>query len=265
MDIAPIDEAERLALLSLCLAYRGRSRLAAALLDSKSAIALSCDEGWRQRPPEHALHRLLHIVQVKAIAVVPIWSWPRRLLRARPWAPALFVRGDVRLLWRTGVAVVGAREAHRDAMRWAGEVAAMHARRGDVVISGGARGIDTAAHRASLEGGRSIAYIGAPADAIYPRHNRDLFAEMLHAGHAIASELLPGDFAGPAAHAARNRFIAAHADRVYIAEADLGSGTLGTAAYAHDYGVPIRISPPGTGMRRSGLDALLAQGRAEIT
>jgi predicted Rossmann fold nucleotide-binding protein DprA/Smf involved in DNA uptake len=65
------------------------------------------------------------------------------------------------------------------------------------------------------------------------------------------------------AHAMRNRFIAAHASQLYIAEADVGSGSLGTAATAARLGVPIRVSPPGVGIRRGGLELLVAEG-AEV-
>ena len=196
--------------------------------------------------------------------VVPVWAWPEHLLRVRPLAPALYVRGDARLLWRTGTAIVGPREADESARAWAFELAARSSADGELVISGGARGIDTAAHLGALSSGRTVAYIGAPTDAIYPRHNKALFERLIAEGHAIVSELLPGDFTGRAAHMARNRFIAAHAREVYIAEADIVSGSLGTAAYATDYGVPIIVSPPGIGVRRSGLDLLVENDRARI-
>lgn len=251
--------------MSLCLAYNARGRLAAALLELRSAIAVGRLSDWSERPPDHALHRVLHILRVKNIRVIPVWQWPDRLLRARPLAPALFVRGDAALLWRRGVAVIGAREAHHEARTWAANVARDHAARGELVISGGARGIDSAAHHAAIAaGGKTIAYIGAPADAIYPRHNGPLFNTMVTQGHAVVSELLPGDFTGRSAHANRNRFIAAHASHLFIAEADLVSGSLSAAAFASDYATPIGISPEHVGVRRSGLELLLAERRATI-
>lgn len=265
MEPTPLIEGELIALVSLCLAYSTRGRLAAALLELKSAIAVSRLDGWGDKPPEHAVHRALHILRLKGIRTIPVWQWPERLLRAKPLAPALFVRGDAALLWRKGIAVIGAREAHHEARTWAANVARDHAARGELVISGGARGIDSAAHNAAIAaGGKTIAYIGAPADAIYPRHNGPLFNTMVTQGHAVVSELLPGDFTGRAAHANRNRFIAAHASHLFIAEADIVSGSLSAAAFASDYETPIGISPQHVGIRRSGLELLLAERRATV-
>jgi DNA processing protein len=175
----------------------------------------------------------------------------------------LFVRGNAEALARPAVGIVGARDARRDAEAWAFERAAEAAVAGHVVASGGARGIDAAAHQGALRaGGTTVAYLGVPADRIYPRGNERLFRAMLEGGGALVSEHPPGVSTPAFEHAKRNRFIAAHASRLYIAEARASSGTLATARYARRHGVPVLVSPPGVGAQRDGIDMLLAKGWA---
>lgn len=259
------DDDELRALVYVWLSHATKQyALADALLEHRSACAVLELDAWRPKPAVlHEVGRVMAALRRASIRVVPVWKWPVTLARAWPLSPALLVRGDVGLLSRPAVAVVGARRAHVSAEAWARQVAQNHALRGTLVVSGGARGIDTAAHCGALDaGGKTLAYIGVAADRVYPRHNVRLFARILDSGGALVSEHLPLVTTFKGAHAMRNRLIAAHASCVYVAEADVGSGSLGTAAFAVAAGVPVAVSPPGVGQRRAGLDELLAHGVA---
>ncbi len=259
------DEALRL-LIELWLTHRLQpTALARRLIEQGSVFALADDADWRPRADvTYEAQRVFVALRRSALHVVSCLELPEHLRRVERVPPALFVRGDPDLLRRPAVAVVGARRAHRSAEHWAREIAANAVRDDWLVVSGGARGIDTAAHLGALDaGGLTLAYLGVAADCIYPRHNARLFLRIIESGGALVSEHLPLARTFKGAHAMRNRFIAAHASQLYIAEADVGSGTLGTAAAATRLGVPIRVSPAGVGVRRRGLDLLVAEG-AEV-
>ncbi len=259
------DGDELRVLVQLWLAHATRAPpLAEVLLARRSAVAVAALDEWRPGVMREA-SRVLAALAWAHIHVVPIWNWPWQLARARPLAPALMVRGDVGLLWRSGVGIVGARRAHGSAESWARHVARGHVLRGELVVSGGARGVDTAAHLGALDaGGQTLAYIGAAADCIYPKHNRGLFLRILQSGGALVSEHLPLSKTYKGAHALRNRFIAAHASRLYVAEADVDSGSLGTAGFAKRWGVPVLVPPADIGVRRAGIAALIAEGAAVV-
>jgi DNA processing protein len=247
-------------------------------VDSLTLLALRATpglstRGWLERPwpasvPDvrgwRIAERQLAMMRALEIAVVPVWELPEAFRRASPPA-ALFVRGDARLLAQPGLAIVGSRAASPEGALWAAARAREAVAAGRIVVSGGARGIDGAAHAAAVEaGGVTVAYVGVAVDRIYPAMHRSLFERLLERGGAIVSEHAPGEPTQLWHHADRNRFIAAQAERVLIAEADARSGALGTAEFARKLGVPVFTSPPGVGVRRAGLEALLAAGEASL-
>ncbi len=199
------------------------------------------------------------------IHTVMVTQFPRAWLAVRPLPAALFVRGDPNLLGLPGFAIVGSRSASRDAFVWTVREAKTRAARGEIIISGGALGIDTAAHLGALEGGgRTVAYLGCPIDQPYPVGNTLLFSRMLMAGGALASEHPPCVATQGYHHAARNRFIATHAQAVLVVEAAARSGSLGTASFARRLQRPIYVSPSHVGRNRAGLAHLLKQTHATI-
>lgn len=200
--------------------------------------------------------RWAHICERVGIAIAPAWSQPVRLRRG-PLAPAVtFWRGGLVEVAHPTVAIIGARAAGAEATSWAGDLAHTLARRGVLIVSGGARGIDAAAHRGAVEaGGVTLAVVGVAADRLYPAANRRLFSRLLARRGAIVSEHPPGTRTLAYEHAQRNRLIAMLADTVVVAEASADSGTRGAVAVAASLGVPIWISPEGIGGQRSGLEA----------
>lgn len=146
----------------------------------------------------------------------------------RKHAPELlYVEGDTELL-RVGprVAIVGTRTASSHGLRRAARLARELASRGVVVVSGLAKGIDTAAHSAAMQaGGRTIAVLGNPLDECYPRENADLQRQIAES-HLLVSQFPSGHPSGRTNFPRRNRTMALLTDATVIIEAGEGSGTI---------------------------------------
>ncbi len=166
------------------------------------------------------------------------------------------------------VAIVGTRKPTEYGINVARKLAYECARRGAVVISGLAYGIDSVAHRGALEAnGITIAVLGTPIDQIYPKPHIGLAEEIVKTGGAIISELAPGaEFYPRVSFLERNRIISGLADVVVVVEAAERSGSLNTAAHALEQGkeifaVPGDITRPGS----KGCNKLLTQGAMPYT
>lgn len=193
-----------------------------------------------------------------AWALAPLeGGYPRSLL-ALPRPPLLDGIGA----WPAGpaIAIVGSRAATADAMATAHELALTAARAGWAVVSGGALGIDRAAHRGALAGGGpTVVVLGTGLDVLYPERNAPLFAEVVARGGALVSMFPRG--APPLAwhFVARNAVIAAAVELVVVVAAAARSGSLSTARAARVLGRRL-AAVPGT----PGTDALLAGGALAI-
>lgn len=192
-------------------------------------------------------------------------GYPPRL-RKLPHPPAiLYVRGSLAPEARR-VAVVGARAADDAGLEIARLFGDGLARAGVEVVSGGARGIDTAAHEGALWGqGSSVAVLGCGIDVAYPAENRGLFDRLATGGGAVISELPPGTQPSPRNFPRRNRTVAGLAQAVVVVRAALRSGALITAAHAAEQGVPL-FAVPGdpSNPRAEGPNALLREGGAKV-
>jgi DNA processing protein len=180
-------------------------------------------------------------------------------LRGSDIVPLLSVRGDATLLARPGLAIVGAREASAAGRKIAFTLAQELSAQGFVIISGMARGIDSAAHRGSLTGG-TVAILAGGVDVIYPPQNHDLYRALVDQG-AVVSEMPPG-FQPQAKHfPRRNRLISGLAVGVVVVEAALRSGSLVTARYAAEQGREV-FAVPGSPLeaRSQGPNSLIKQG-----
>lgn len=173
-------------------------------------------------------------------------DYPAKLSDLKRPPVGMYVKGRVNLSLPSA-AIVGTRNPSSYGQNTAVSLARSLARHGVMTVSGGARGIDSAAHRGSLqEDGATIAVFGTSIDRVYPTENRDLFERITERG-AIVSEY-PIGCPGEAWHfPERNRLIAAMSSRVVIVEAGGKSGALITAGYAEELGrelwaVPGRIS-----------------------
>lgn len=169
--------------------------------------------------------------------------WPA-LLQSVPDAPALlFVRGDTECLSLPQLAMVGARHASPEGCRHAHEFAAELARQGFVITSGLALGIDGAAHRGAVSGGRTLAVLAHGPDKIYPARHRSMADDIVDAGGALITEFPPG--IPPLRHLFphRNRLIAGMSLATLVIEAAIRSGSLVTARLAVEMGREVFAMP----------------------
>lgn len=186
-------------------------------------------------------------------------AYPALLAEVDSAPPALIVGGDPALLARPMVAMVGARNASAAACRFARMLAHNLGESGAVVVSGLARGIDTAAHDGSIETG-TIAVIAGGIDIFYPPENEDRQRAIAEKGLLIA-EQPPGTEPRARHFPYRNRIIAGLAAGTVVIEAAPKSGSLITARYAADYGREV-MAIPGSPLdpRAQGCNQLIREG-----
>jgi DNA processing protein len=184
-------------------------------------------------------------------------SYPARL-RQLPRVPhRLWFRGRLPAPGERGVAIVGSRAASSAGCRRTQEAAASLVRADFFVISGGALGIDAAAHQGALDaGGTTFAVLGCGVDVVYPDRHGPLFERIAIAGGLI-SEYPPGAPPHPGCFPVRNQIVAGLAEAVVVVEARPRSGALITARLARQQG-QILMAVPGT----AGTDQLIASGQA---
>ena len=178
---------------------------------------------------------------------------------------ALTVKGNADLLTRKSIAIVGTRNPTQYGARVAGDMAANFVDREWVVVSGGAYGIDAAAHKGALIAeGETIAVMAAGLDIYYPAGNARLFAEIAETG-LLVSEYLPGMKALPHRFLNRNRIIAAIADGTMVVEAAFRSGAQRTAREAHSLRRQVMAIPgPINSPLSEGCHRLIGEGVAMI-
>lgn len=187
-------------------------------------------------------------------------DYPTALAACDDAPPVLCVKGDVPLLRRPCIALVGARNASLNAQKMAEQMAKTLAEAGVCVVSGLARGIDGAAHRGGLAGGATAAVIAGGIDTIYPPEHENLQADIATRGVLIA-EMPPGTQPQARHFPRRNRVIAGLSAATVVIEAAEGSGSLISAQFAADYGREV-MAVPGSPLdpRAKGSNKLLKQG-----
>jgi len=157
-------------------------------------------------------------------------NYPNLLANVEPVPPVLIVKGHTHLLAKPTVGMVGARNASANGRNMSTTLAKNLGERGYVVVSGMARGIDTAAHHGSLEEG-TVAVLAGGVDSIYPPENKDLYHAICEQG-LIVAEMPPGYTAKARDFPRRNRLISGLSLGVVVVEAALRSGSLITARLA---------------------------------
>jgi DNA processing protein len=189
-------------------------------------------------------------------------AYPKRLLDLRDPPRPLFICGNPALFQLPAVAIVGSRDASLQGLYIASELAKGLSKAGFLVVSGLARGIDGAAHRAALvsPSGKTAAVCGTGLDRVYPHEHRALAASIGHSGLLI-SEFAPGMGPRPFHFPRRNRLIAALSLGVVVVEAAARSGSLITARLAADLGREV-FAVPGSilGGRSEGCHSLIQNG-----
>ena len=242
------------------------ARLARAVERWRPRLERLTVEGWSvDAPPPGAAAR-------SRVLVPGDDDWPAGLDDLGAAAPpCLWVRGDaaaargavVGARART-VALVGARAATAYGERVAIDLAAGLVDAGFVVVSGGAYGIDAAAHRGALAGGgRTLVVVAGGVERAYPAGNARLVEEAVASGGAVIGEVPPGSLPTRSRFLQRNRLIAALGAATVVVEAAWRSGALSTANHAARLGRPVGAVPgPVTSMASTGCHRLLRDGTA---
>ncbi|MBZ5680520.1 MAG: DNA-processing protein DprA [Acidobacteriia bacterium] len=189
-------------------------------------------------------------------------SYPSRLKEIYDPPLVLYVRGNPEVLTQPGVAMVGTRHPTPYGSGMAERLACDLAVQGLVIISGMARGVDTASHRGAISGkGKTIAVFGTGVDVIYPKENSRLSEQILALGGALISEFPLGTFAAPQNFPIRNRIISGMSVGVLVVEAAEYSGTRITARCALEQNRDVFAVPGNVTNKNSwGPNTLIKQG-----
>jgi DNA processing protein len=269
-----MEERQRQAMLALaCAVEPGTAGLAArlaehgpeaVLLEHRAQVATTAVAG-RLQPDE--VPAMLAAMAQRGVRVLVQGDaeFPSQLMDLPEPPLALWMSGplDLRAAALRSVAIVGSRACTAYGERATAMIGAELAETGWTVVSGGAFGIDAAAHRAALSvGGSTVAILACGVDVAYPRSHDALLARIADTG-AVVSELPPGSQALKHRFLNRNRLIAALTRGTVVVEAARRSGALATAGRAQELGRAVLAVPgPITSMASSGTNRLLQEGSA---
>ena len=207
-------------------------------------------------------HKVRCAAERRGIRVVA-WNdpaFPAALLTLTDPPPALWYRGELEVLTSPCVAIVGSRVASPVSIETATRIANDLASRGMTVVSGLARGVDSAAHRGALQTGRTAAVLGSGFDHMYPAEHNEL-ADQIAAAGVVVTEYPPHTLPLPFFFPMRNRLISGLSRAVVVIEANEKSGSLITAACALEQGREV-MAVPGNVLsgRNRGAHALIRDG-----
>ena len=214
-------------------------------------------------PAPAAVERDIRLAEELGVQVITITSpdYPSNLKNIYDPPVVVYVKGNMTEPDKLAVAMVGSRRASHYGLETAQRIAADLARRGLTIVSGGARGIDTAAHKGALEaGGRTIAVLGCGIDTCYPAENKKLYEAVAGSG-AVVSEFPFGAAPEPWRFPPRNRLISGMALGVVVCQSPAASGALITASYAAEQGKDVFAVPGNIDEDRNrGCHALIKDG-----
>jgi DNA processing protein len=245
----------------------------AQLASAASAGAGSAFEGLEDlRTHLHDVRREARRCGADLITAAHV-AWPTRLALLDAEDPEseaphlLYVRGSLGPLEsRYSVAVVGSRAADGLARAQAKALATGLAEAGVSVVSGGALGVDGAAHRAALDaGGHTVVVQASGIDVPHPERNKKMFKDVVAAGGAVVTEMPPGTLPDGGLFPKRNRIISGLADLVVVVSGEVRSGTLSTARHAVNQERTV-CAVPGDPRRvlSGGPNRLLVHGAAAV-
>jgi DNA processing protein len=240
---------------------------AGAALDALPTLAQrgGAARGIRICPRDEAERELAATRELGVTLVAMVEAaYPRRLAEIDDAPPLLAVRGDMAALARPMIAIVGSRNASAAGLKFAERLAHDLGQAGYVIASGLARGIDAAAHRASLANG-TVAALAGGQSCVYPREHVPLLEALLARGAAV-SEMPLGWEPRAQDFPRRNRIISGLSVGVVIIEAAKRSGSLITARLALEQGREV-FAVPGSPIdpRAEGTNGLLKQGATLVT
>lgn len=229
------------------------------------AIPHLAKKGGRKKPlkipPRAAIEKELTLLRKNGADIITAAEpdYPLALSACDDAPPVLSILGDRSLLNKACVGIVGARNASINGRKLAATIAEDLGRAGQIIVSGLARGIDTAAHKASLKSG-TIAVVAGGVDIIYPEENTELYHEIAKNG-LIVAESPVGQKPFAQSFPRRNRIISGLSQGVVVVEATKKSGSLITARMAGEQGRDV-FAVPGSPLdpRAQGPNSLLKDG-----
>lgn len=212
---------------------------------------------------EMELAQSLHIYYIDDSDV----CYPQNLCGIKNHPPVISVRGNLDVLNKSMVAMVGTRHATAAGMELMSDIAMRFAENNYAVVSGMAIGTDTAVHRGALRVGgdlQTVAVLAGGVDYIWPAENESLYWEIVERG-AVISEMPVGFVPVATNFVQRNRWVAGMAERLVLGEADMKSGSMTTARFAIDYGREIWAIPSHPlDLRSVGPNSLIRSGDAKL-
>ena len=224
---------------------------------------------YSQKPLQRAEKELARVKEIGCQLIT--WNdaqYPRLLREIYDPPPLIYLLGDIEVLSRHSIAIVGTRRPTPYGNQMAERLGLDLAERGLAIVSGLARGIDTLAHRGALRAssGKTVAVVGCGLDILYPKENKKLFDEIAGGRGAVVTELPTGSPPVPQNFPVRNRIIAGLALGAVIVEGTEHSGSLITARLAMEfgrevYGVPGNATQPAS----YGPNQLIKQGAKLVT
>ncbi len=190
-------------------------------------------------------------------------EYPEKLRPYNYSPPVIWVKGDISGLNGLTIGVVGTRRPTPYGIRMTRRIVEALVEAGFTIVSGGAYGIDTVAHRTAIDsGGKTVAILGSGLDVPYPWRNRRLFDEIT----GLISEYPPGTGPNAENFPRRNRIISALSDAIVVIEAGKSSGALLTARWALDQGKEIFALPgPVDSDKSQGTNRLIREGAKIVT
>ena len=232
------------ALLEACSTALGAFSAPFAFLGTIPGISRACATALQQLSPDDGLRAIEATSELGGSVVLPEDDGYPPMLRTIPDPPAvLYLLGNLPLLTRPAVAIVGSRDHSAYGAEVCRRIAVAVGRAGVVTVSGMARGLDAVAHGAALDGGgTTIGVLGNGLGVIYPAANRALYQRVSRDG-CLVTEFPPGERPRAGSFPRRNRLISGLARVTVVIEAANGSGTMITVATALEQGREVMAVP----------------------
>lgn len=185
-------------------------------------------ENLIRKTDENFANKIIKECKISEILIVSYFDkiYPNKLKQISTEPILLFCKGDIKLLNKPSVSIVGTRKASKNALDWTYNASKELASKGYVVISGGAKGIDRSAHEGALEAnGDTICVIGSGFKNLYPKENIDLIERIMKNG-LIISEHPPNKFINRFSLLERNRITSGLSDKIVIISTESSGGTM---------------------------------------
>jgi len=224
-------------------------------------------KGINKVKEENIIELMSYIVynDIKFITILDE-AYPKELYEDLIPPFVLFYKGDITLLKRRRISIVGARNCSQYGMEVTKFISREISKENICVVSGMALGIDAVAHKEALKyDGSTIAILGSGIDVIYPKSNRSLYYQIIEKGLVI-SEFLPKETPKPYNFPRRNRIISGLSEGVIVAEASCKSGTLITVDHAISQNRKVMVVPGSIFNKKSeGCNKLIRDGAESFT